>query len=75
MSDTLIPVEQSFQLEEKLKELGVEVRLNGGEGAFHGFVDALPMMWPQGNEWWEKVILPSLEWAKEKAGVKNALNL
>lgn len=61
-NDDAIPVEQSYMLYEKCKEMGVDVVLGRAEGAMHGFVEM-----PMGKRWWEGVILPGLEWARGKA--------
>lgn len=67
MADKLIPIEQSFILKERLEKAGVEYKIKKAKGAFHGFVDVPVKRWPPGVDWWEAVILPSLEWAKGKA--------
>lgn len=61
--DQLIPPEQSYALVAKCKELGVEVGSGECEGMTHGIAEDGRETWPEGNTWWEKGILPGLEWA------------
>jgi acetyl esterase/lipase len=66
MSDSAIPVEQSLELFDVYKAAGVEVHVGKAEGAPHAFTE-VTYFWPEGCDWWEGVILPALEWAKDKA--------
>jgi acetyl esterase/lipase len=65
MEDTAIPVEQSLELYERYQDAGVEVHIGKAEGAPHAFTEQI-WGWPDDCDWWEKVILPALEWAKNK---------
>lgn len=66
--DQLVPPEQSYSIIEKCKELGVEVGFGECEGMTHGIAEDGRETWPEGNEWWEKGILPGLEWAVKYTG-------
>jgi acetyl esterase/lipase len=66
MNDTLIPVKHSFMLADKLKEAGIEVRLEQVQ-AEHGFTD-LPAKYFEKDApgWWTDHIVPVLEWALKR---------
>lgn len=66
VNDSLIPVEQSLLLADKLKEAGVEVRLELVQ-AEHGFTD-LPARYFEKDApgWWRDHIVPVLEWVMVK---------
>ena len=66
MNDSLIPVQHSIVLAEKLKAAGVEVRLEEVQ-AEHGFTD-LPAKYFEKDApgWWADHIVPVLEWALDK---------
>lgn len=65
-NDKSIPVEQSTNLFEKLKALGVEVDLRMAKGAPHAFDELSSALWPEGCDWWETVVLPALEFGRAK---------
>lgn len=66
LNDSLLPVEHSFKLADRLREAGVEVRLEQVQ-AEHGFTD-LPAKYFEKDapRWWTGHIVPVLEWAMEK---------
>ena len=66
LADTLIPVEHSFMLYDKLQEHGVESYITKVEGAAHGFAERPASDWPQGMDYWKDAIKDSVDWAIAK---------
>lgn len=63
--DSLIPVQHSYDVSDKLRQENVEVHVGLGKGAEHGFTELPPSIWPEGCDWWD-VIQRALDWAVEK---------
>jgi acetyl esterase/lipase len=60
--DELISPTQSYNLVNKLKELGVEASYVEAKGMPHAIAEEGRDTWPEDQDWWNEAILPSLDW-------------
>ena len=61
-ADTLISPDQSYNLVNKLKHLGVDASHVEAKGMPHAIAEEGRDTWPEDQDWWNQAILPSLEW-------------
>jgi acetyl esterase/lipase len=63
--DTLIEPSESYDLASKMKEAGGKVQYLEAVGMTHGLAEDGKETWPEGQNWWQEAILPSLTWVVE----------
>jgi acetyl esterase/lipase len=66
-NDEIVPVNNSYDLAEKTRAAGVETLVVEAKDMPHGHAECLPWVrWPEGYDWWQEAIEPSLEFVAEK---------
>jgi dipeptidyl aminopeptidase/acylaminoacyl peptidase len=71
-ADQLVPPSQSQELFDRLQALGVDSKLVVAKGMGHGPAEAhqTDPAWPEGNDWWESAIRPSLDFVLDRISGK-----
>jgi acetyl esterase/lipase len=64
-ADQLVPPLQSQELFGRLQALGVDSKLVVAKGMGHD------PAWPEGNDWWESAIRPSLDFVLDRISGKS----
>lgn len=67
-ADQLVPPSQSQELFDRLQALGANSKLVVAKGMGHGPAEAhqTDPAWPEGNDWWETAIRPSLDFVLDR---------
>jgi acetyl esterase/lipase len=64
--DELLDPAQMYLLRENFGKLGVECRIYEAEGMKHGIIESPTTTWPEGNDWWNDILAPALDWVSER---------